>query len=88
MTDLVLWLAGIVTPSVLPPIYKQFLRFPTPILRRFWKDFLTTPIPYYLTSSVFHCYPHPSPPQLKILIGTKAMYWSRSIDLESNFSTS
>ena len=21
-----------------------------------------TPIPYYPTSSIFHCYPHPSPP--------------------------
>ena len=54
--------AGMVTPSVLPPPYKQFLGLPTPILRCFWKDFLMTPIPYYPTSSIFHCYPHPSPP--------------------------
>ena len=35
--------AGMVTPSVLPSPYKQFLRLPTPILRCFWKDFLMTP---------------------------------------------
>ena len=53
--------AGMVTSSVLPPPYKQLLRLLTPILRCFWKDFLMTPIPYDPTSSIFHCYPHPSP---------------------------
>ena len=84
--------AGMVTPSVLPPPYKQFLRLPTPILRCFWKDFLMTPIPYCPTSSIFHCYPHPSPPPIKNFNRTLRQCIDPGVltskSCHSNFSTS
>ena len=61
--------AGVLRPLRPSPTTKNFLTLPIPYFKVFLEKFFNATTPHHPTSSIFHCYPHPSPlPPLKRLI--------------------